>query len=274
MSGALSWKRRCIQKAETYTWPVLSSVLYVRKHDNVLSKKMQQRKEKRCLWRVMKVRTEDLNGWVTQIRGGSRALLYSQQGSRFELYLHASEFLPRCCSASAGAALGHRCARTGAQGTAAVACVLCTAQPSPAAGGASLPRHTCISARGLLFSFLLGDANRQISEYKFKLSKAEQDITTLEQSVSPFCVRCQVMSVPGSTPASCSSGQPPRGPRFLWAVSAVGSVEKLHIKVEKPQETSAFSMKEDWSYTSISFWSQFKKIVLYNIFPSCTFQKA
>ncbi|XP_069929078.1 leucine-rich repeat flightless-interacting protein 2 isoform X16 [Oryctolagus cuniculus] len=28
------------------------------------------------------------------------------------------------------------------------------------------------------------DANRQISEYKFKLSKAEQDITTLEQSVS------------------------------------------------------------------------------------------
>ncbi|KAF0884662.1 LRRF2 protein, partial [Crocuta crocuta] len=29
-----------------------------------------------------------------------------------------------------------------------------------------------------------GDANRQISEYKFKLSKAEQDITTLEQNVS------------------------------------------------------------------------------------------
>ncbi|XP_039093169.1 leucine-rich repeat flightless-interacting protein 2 isoform X6 [Hyaena hyaena] len=28
------------------------------------------------------------------------------------------------------------------------------------------------------------DANRQISEYKFKLSKAEQDITTLEQNVS------------------------------------------------------------------------------------------
>lgn len=27
------------------------------------------------------------------------------------------------------------------------------------------------------------DANRQISEYKFKLSKAEQDITTLEQNV-------------------------------------------------------------------------------------------
>lgn len=35
-----------------------------------------------------------------------------------------------------------------------------------------------------LFSSVLGDANRQISEYKFKLSKAEQDITTLEQSVS------------------------------------------------------------------------------------------
>lgn len=28
------------------------------------------------------------------------------------------------------------------------------------------------------------DANRQISEYKFKLSKAEQDITTLEQSIN------------------------------------------------------------------------------------------
>ncbi|NXJ10750.1 LRRF2 protein, partial [Odontophorus gujanensis] len=27
------------------------------------------------------------------------------------------------------------------------------------------------------------DANRQISEYKFRLSKAEQDITTLEQNV-------------------------------------------------------------------------------------------
>ncbi|NWI54990.1 LRRF2 protein, partial [Calyptomena viridis] len=27
------------------------------------------------------------------------------------------------------------------------------------------------------------DANRQISEYKFKLSKAEQDITTLEQNI-------------------------------------------------------------------------------------------
>ncbi|CAJ0941797.1 unnamed protein product [Ranitomeya imitator] len=27
-----------------------------------------------------------------------------------------------------------------------------------------------------------GDANRQIGEYKFKLSKAEQDITTLEQN--------------------------------------------------------------------------------------------
>mgnify|MGYP007131649283 CR=1 FL=1 len=37
-----------------------------------------------------------------------------------------------------------------------------------------------------LLSSVLGDANRQISEYKFKLSKAEQDIATLEQSVSSF----------------------------------------------------------------------------------------
>ncbi|KAG8521619.1 Leucine-rich repeat flightless-interacting protein 2 [Galemys pyrenaicus] len=36
----------------------------------------------------------------------------------------------------------------------------------------------------LQFIELQRDANRQISEYKFKLSKAEQDITTLEQSIS------------------------------------------------------------------------------------------
>ena len=35
---------------------------------------------------------------------------------------------------------------------------------------------------GLFFS--VGDANRQISEYKFKLSKAEQEIGTMEQNVS------------------------------------------------------------------------------------------
>lgn len=29
-----------------------------------------------------------------------------------------------------------------------------------------------------------GDANRQISEYKFKLSKAEQEMGTMEQNVS------------------------------------------------------------------------------------------
>uniref|UniRef100_A0A673T036 Leucine-rich repeat flightless-interacting protein 2 n=1 Tax=Suricata suricatta TaxID=37032 RepID=A0A673T036_SURSU len=36
----------------------------------------------------------------------------------------------------------------------------------------------------LQFIEMQRDANRQISEYKFKLSKAEQDITTLEQNVS------------------------------------------------------------------------------------------
>lgn len=30
----------------------------------------------------------------------------------------------------------------------------------------------------------VGDANRQISEYKFKLSKAEQEMATMEQNVS------------------------------------------------------------------------------------------
>lgn len=32
--------------------------------------------------------------------------------------------------------------------------------------------------------FSVGDANRQISEYKFKLSKAEQEMGTMEQNVS------------------------------------------------------------------------------------------
>lgn len=49
-----------------------------------------------------------------------------------------------------------------------------------------------------LLSSVLGDANRQISEYKFKLSKAEQDITTLEQSVS-ISVRRQMIQMPLKT---------------------------------------------------------------------------
>lgn len=36
-----------------------------------------------------------------------------------------------------------------------------------------------------------GDANRQISEYKFKLSKAEQEITTMELNVSHSGLFCQ-----------------------------------------------------------------------------------
>lgn len=34
------------------------------------------------------------------------------------------------------------------------------------------------------FSLSLGDANRQISDLKFKLAKSEQEITALEQNVS------------------------------------------------------------------------------------------
>lgn len=33
-------------------------------------------------------------------------------------------------------------------------------------------------------AILLGDANRQISDLKFKLAKSEQEITALEQNVS------------------------------------------------------------------------------------------
>lgn len=54
---------------------------------------------------------------------------------------------------------------------------------------------TCSNSR---VSLCTGDANRQISEYKFKLSKAEQEIGTMEQNVSgrfvgkflfDYCVR-------------------------------------------------------------------------------------
>lgn len=47
--------------------------------------------------------------------------------------------------------------------------------------------HTCsdISDKS---AFLLGDANRQISDLKFKLAKSEQEITALEQNVSFWLV--------------------------------------------------------------------------------------
>ncbi|XP_077610624.1 leucine-rich repeat flightless-interacting protein 2 [Crocuta crocuta] len=50
--------------------------------------------------------------------------------------------------------------------------------------GVRARRSHLLSEMGPSLSSLPGDANRQISEYKFKLSKAEQDITTLEQNVS------------------------------------------------------------------------------------------
>lgn len=37
-------------------------------------------------------------------------------------------------------------------------------------------------------AILLGDANRQISDLKFKLAKSEQEITALEQNVSSWLV--------------------------------------------------------------------------------------
>ena len=41
-----------------------------------------------------------------------------------------------------------------------------------------------IFANWLVSFFFIGDSNRQISEYKFKLSKAEQEMGTMEQNVS------------------------------------------------------------------------------------------
>lgn len=155
-------------------------------------------------------------GSDSEIRGGSRgpAVFTAGLPASSSTCTHQNFFQVLQCKC--WSVLGHRCARTGAQGAAAVACVLCTAQPSPGQqAGLTASRHTCISARGLLFSSLLGDANRQISEYKFKLSKAEQDITTLEQSVSPFCVRCQVMSVPRQHTCFLHQRPAPRVPRFL-----------------------------------------------------------
>lgn len=53
--------------------------------------------------------------------------------------------------------------------------------------------HTCsdISDKSAI---LLGDANRQISDLKFKLAKSEQEITALEQNVSFWlCSVCSGM---------------------------------------------------------------------------------
>lgn len=44
--------------------------------------------------------------------------------------------------------------------------------------------HFLCSQTYCFSAFFIGDANRQISEYKFKLSKAEQEIGTMEQNVS------------------------------------------------------------------------------------------
>lgn len=67
-----------------------------------------------------------------------------------------------------------------------------------------MPERSHLHLRGdSFFSSVPGDANRQISEYKFKLSKAEQDITTLEQSVRTTSVWCHVTYVPFKTSASC-----------------------------------------------------------------------
>ncbi|XP_058513151.1 leucine-rich repeat flightless-interacting protein 2 isoform X13 [Ochotona princeps] len=55
----------------------------------------------------------------------------------------------------------------------------CSRSDGPAADLAGLQNGS-----DLQFIEMQRDANRQISEYKFKLSKAEQDITTLEQSIS------------------------------------------------------------------------------------------
>ena len=149
---------------------------------------------------MKKVKTEDLNGWA-RLRGGEKGPWCGEQGAwgqgsqGLEPCLRASEFL--------GAVVTRRVRSTDAPGPVKGALrwpvrLHCTASPGQQAG-LTASRHTCISARGLLFFSLLGDANRQISEYKFKLSKAEQDITTLEQSVSPSCVWCQVISGPLTT---------------------------------------------------------------------------
>lgn len=126
-------------------------------------------------------------------RRGTRTgvLLRSQQGSLPQAPPAHTRISPRCSGNTCWSGPQHR---TGTGVMAAAACLLFAAQPSNPASP-----HTCIPARGGLFSSLLGDANRQISEYKFKLSKAEQDITTLEQSVSASCVRQQVISVPLTT---------------------------------------------------------------------------
>ena len=82
-----------------------------------------------------------------------------------------------------------------------------------------------------LLSSVLGDANRQISEYKFKLSKAEQDITTLEQSVS-ISVKRQMVQMPlNATKCLSLLGQSGQTFECLWVALVAWSLQKLCITV-------------------------------------------
>lgn len=124
------------------------------KHDNVLSaKKMQQRKEKRCLWRVMKVRTEDLNGWV-RLRSevGVGALLYSQQGSPLRALPARIRISSRCCSASAGASWGIDVPGLGHRELLRLPVCFALHSPLPGSRRASLPLVTPASLQEVYYS--------------------------------------------------------------------------------------------------------------------------
>lgn len=102
------------------------------------------------------------------------------------------------------------------------ACLLPLYCPLLGCRGCHCLRSQLLFTSDSLFSSLLGDANRQISEYKFKLSKAEQDITTLEQSVSTCSARYQVIHTPFAT--SCIRVANSRGTQLSLGCLVVGSL--------------------------------------------------
>lgn len=116
---------------------------------------MQQRKEKRCLWRVMKVRTEDLNGWV-RLRSevGVGALLYSQQGSPLRALPARIRISSRCCSASAGASWGIDVPGLGRRELLRLPVCFALHSPLPGSRRASLPLVTPASLGAKCKSFL------------------------------------------------------------------------------------------------------------------------
>jgi len=132
----------------------------------------------------------------------------------------------------------------------------------------------------LQFIEMQRDANRQISEYKFKLSKAEQDIATLEQNVSTS-VRYQVICTPLET--SCTRVANSRSTWVSLGCLCSGvSIKALYQSRKASRENLAghlsllLAVKMQKTVAIIHFFPDYFKRLQedYNLkIPYCTFKK-